>query len=93
MKFLCIYFPNAFTSVDGINNFFKILTVNQFQVYNLSVFNRWGQKVFSTKDGFQGWDGKLNGVDQAAGAYIWVASGEYQSGRKFTEKGSVILVR
>jgi len=89
-----LYTPNAFTpNRDGRNDTFYpfpvgVKTLNYFQVYN-----RWGQLVYSTKTLNQGWDGKLNFLDQPSGVYVWMAEGVTLEGQKITRKGTVTLIR
>ncbi len=58
-----IYIPNAFTpNGDGINDIFKPkILVDLKEGYVFEIFNRLGQKVFSTTDTENGWDGKIGG--------------------------------
>ena len=88
-----IHFPKAFTpNGDGINDKFRILTSYRFTEFDLSVFDRWGRKVFETKDPATGWDGKMNGTPQDSAAFVWICS--YRtSAEAATLKGIVMLVR
>jgi gliding motility-associated-like protein len=89
-----IYVPSAFTpNNDGKNESLRgyfgcLKTLNQF-----SIFNRWGQRIFTTKNGTQAWDGKYNGKEQPTGTYVWIAEGEFEGGKKFSEKGLITLIR
>ncbi|PCH96868.1 MAG: hypothetical protein COB85_03130 [Bacteroidetes bacterium] len=73
-----IFFPNAFTpNGDGINDFFipkGIGLVSNIKSYKLSIFDRWGDKVFETEDVLEGWNGKANNGKKVAQAdvYIWL---------------------
>lgn len=88
-----INFPNAFTpNNDGKNDVFMVLTQFQLQEYDLAVFNRWGQKLFETRDQSKGWDGTFNGEIQDTGAYVWYCSFKNSNGTSFM-KGTVILIR
>ncbi|MFL5729014.1 MAG: gliding motility-associated C-terminal domain-containing protein, partial [Cytophagaceae bacterium] len=58
-----------------------------------SVFNRWGEVVFTTSDASKGWDGKVNGVVQAAGVYVWMITAWSPCTGDIFEKGTVLLVR
>ncbi|MBN2173375.1 MAG: gliding motility-associated C-terminal domain-containing protein [Bacteroidales bacterium] len=40
--------------------------------HTISVFNRWGQKVWESNDFPSGWDGKQNGKYVSEGTYYWV---------------------
>jgi gliding motility-associated-like protein len=89
-----IFSPTAFTpNQDGLNDKFRIYFGCLKAVTRFTIFNRWGQTIFTTKNGLDGWDGKYKGVEQPAGSYVWIAEGEFNSGKKFTEKGTVTLIR
>jgi len=45
---------------------------NGINDHTMTVFNRWGEKVWETNDFESGWDGKKNGKYVAEGAYFWV---------------------
>jgi gliding motility-associated-like protein len=87
--------PNAFTpNGDGRNDVFRIPAFLQINLVNFSVYNRWGERIFSTANNAEGWDGTLNGRFQPAGAYVWRV--EYQdllSGRPAVASGTVMMIR
>jgi gliding motility-associated-like protein len=88
-----MYFPNAFTpNNDGRNEIFKILHPQNLSAYRLQVYNRYGQKVFETKDYSNGWNGIFKGQPATPGAYIWYCEFK-QSGVLNKMKGTVLLVR
>lgn len=89
-----ILVPNAFTpDGDGRNDIFRPLLVGMKSLEVFQVFNRWGQLVYSGRTQGQGWDGRIGGVLQASGVYVYMASGISYSGRKVVRKGTVVLVR
>ncbi len=56
-----LYIPNAFTpNSDGLNDCFEIY-ITEYESYQLTVFNRWGQQVFESYDPAICWDGTFNG--------------------------------
>ncbi len=56
-----IFIPNAFTpDNDGINDVFKI-SGKSIQNLEMSIFNRWGELVFYSKNAEDGWDGFYKG--------------------------------
>jgi gliding motility-associated-like protein len=88
-----INFPNAFTpNHDGDNDIFRVLTSYQFQEFDLSIYNRWGERVFEANNQSIGWDGTFNGVAQEAGTYVWFCRFRNASSPTVM-KGFVILVR
>jgi gliding motility-associated-like protein len=89
-----IFVPNAFTpNNDGHNDLFRAVPVSIRVFKYLSVFNRFGQRVFTTTNAGVGWDGTLNGQEMPAGTYVWMAGGVDDSGRVVERKGTVILIR
>ncbi len=88
-----IYLPNAFTpNRDGNNDAFKLLRASNLQEFHLVIYNRFGQKVFETKDYSQGWDGMCNGQSQSSGLYVWFCNYKRSNVRGF-KKGTVLLIR
>ena len=67
-----IYVPTAFTpNGDGKNDLFKILGTEAVTVFNLTIFNRYGQVVFQTSDKSKGWDGTIKGKPAIPGGYVY----------------------
>lgn len=68
-----LYVPTAFTpDGDGVNDFFGPLGQGiKDAEYRLSVFDRWGEAIFSTTDQAEFWDGTVNGTPSMIGAYAW----------------------
>ena len=88
-----VYFPSAFTpNNDSKNDVFRILNAHNLLDYNLLIYNRWGQKVFETKDYNAGWNGIYNGVLQTIGVYVWYSTFKLL-GRNVQMKGTVLLIR
>lgn len=89
--------PNAFTpNGDGINDYFfprQFLTKGLTE-FRMNIYNRWGQLIFETTtlDG-SGWDGKLNGVDQPSGVYVYIIDGTFRDGQHEHHQGNVTLLR
>lgn len=67
-----LYVPSAFTpNGDGKNDVFKAAYGENVIKFHLEIFNRWGQRVFSSQELTKGWDGRTNGILQPAGVYAW----------------------
>jgi len=87
-----IDFPTAFTpNSDGVNDWFHAMGSPANQ-YELSVFNRWGEKVFQTSEFSQHWDGLFRGKAQPVGSYVWVAK-LVLNGNLVERSGNVTLIR
>lgn len=54
-------FPNAFRPLTGRNTEFRPVSIfDNFEAYQLRVYDRYGQLVFETIDFAQGWNGRKN---------------------------------
>lgn len=71
--FKTVIIPNAFSpNGDGINDTWNIRALNSYNDYDLSVFNRFGSIVFSTKNYSKPWDGSSNGKSLPIGTYYYL---------------------
>lgn len=88
-------FPNAFSpNGDGINDIYKAKEGYQSIVeFQATIFNRWGQKIYSWSDPAGGWDGKFNGKDVKQGVYFVLVKAKGADGRKFNIKKDINLLR
>ncbi len=94
-----IYFPNIITG-EGRNGYFTgYSTGEDTQIRSLSVFDRWGNRVFhrehfAANEPEAGWNGKFDGKDVAPGVYIWTAQIMHRNDdREETFSGDVTVVR
>ncbi|MBX2887391.1 MAG: gliding motility-associated C-terminal domain-containing protein [Ferruginibacter sp.] len=87
-----LYIPNAFSpNHDGINDVFRPYG-NSIIMVETTIFNQWGEKIFSGKGLPGGWDGLHKGKLQPSGVYVYVLKITLQSGRVETKKGAVNLI-
>lgn len=63
--------PNAFSpNGDGHNDIYRAKPNHQSIIsFRATIFNRWGQKLYSWNDVNGGWDGKVNGKTVKDGVY------------------------
>ena len=87
--------PSAFTpNGDGLNDFLYPLKAYKSSNLSFSIFNRFGQRVFYSNSWLSKWDGKLNGIPQDPGTYVWTLDYiNIESGKHVVEKGTTILIR
>ena len=87
--------PTAFTpNGDGLNDF--LYPNNALKADNLGfkVFNRWGQLVFASHNWQEKWNGKIKGIEQASGVYVWFLEYTHRdTGKKVFQKGTTTLIR
>jgi|CXWL01.1.fsa_nt_gi gliding motility-associated-like protein len=89
-----IFVPTAFTpNNDGRNDVIRPIAVGIQQIKYFSVYNRWGQLVFTTTVDRAGWDGRIGGRLQDSGVYVWMVSAVDYTGAPIFLKGTVTLIR
>lgn len=89
-----IYVPNSFTpNGDGLNDVLRPIVIGMKEFHYFSVYNSYGQLVFTSAVAANGWDGTFKGVKQPIGAYVWMAGAVDYKGNKIQRKGSAVLIR
>jgi gliding motility-associated-like protein len=89
-----VYIPTAFTpNGDGTNDLFQVFTSYEAKVFDLKIFNRWGEKVYDTNNISKGWDGTYMGEIQPAGVYVYVADIVSLHNDTIHKEGSLSLIR
>ncbi len=90
-----ITLPNAFvpegkgprTAMFGLMNL-------QFQKLNsFTIYNRWGEVVFTTTDPTKGWNGTSGGKDLPMGVYVWEVDAFCIDGYRIRKQGNVTLLK
>jgi gliding motility-associated-like protein len=88
-----IYVPNAFTpNGDGLNDVFfaKGYGIVKFE---LNIFDRWGENIFTSNDIRDAWDGKYRGVLCKDDTYVWKINLTNVFGKSHELKGHVTLIK
>jgi len=85
--------PNAFTPGANLNNMFMLIPTGTVSLKYFRIFNRWGNKVFETKNIDEGWDGNYNGKPQPFDVYVYEVEAETTSGEVIQRVGNVTLLR
>ncbi|PZX61529.1 PKD domain-containing protein [Hydrotalea sandarakina] len=89
-----ILVPKAFTpNGDGKNDIMRPILLGISRLDYFSIYNRWGQLIYSTSQPNAGWDGTVNGTAQPSGAYIYTAKGVDYLGNTITKNGTIVLIR
>jgi gliding motility-associated-like protein len=89
-----LYVPNSFTpNGDGLNDTFQPKGRGILK-YELTVFDRWGEQLYATKDFHQGWKGTKNGNDVLKeDTYVWKILITGASGKQKEYIGHVTLIK
>ncbi|MEZ5046183.1 MAG: choice-of-anchor L domain-containing protein [Chitinophagaceae bacterium] len=87
--------PNAFSPGSGtsINDELKIIVKGIATLNYFNIYNRWGEKVFSTNDISKGWNGQYNGKPQPMGTYVYTLDAKTSTGKRITKTGNISLIR
>jgi gliding motility-associated-like protein len=85
--------PNAFTpNGDGRNDCFGVKTWGSAVLQEFSIYNRWGQRVFSSTSPSACWDGRFNGQLMDTGTFVYVIRAKTMCG-EIKRTGTVVLIR
>ncbi len=91
------YVPTAINVYSPENNLFAPVGKGiQYDTYEMTVFNRWGEPVFTTKDFNEGWNGRTNnnkGDYVSTGTYTWVIKLRDKFGKDHLYSGKVTVFR
>ncbi len=91
-----IYVPSAFTpNNDGTNDVFEIFGNKKlWKELSMTIYNRWGEKVFESSDSKFAWDGTFHGVLQNPQIYVYQLRITFIDGYAMPlQKGSISLIR
>ena len=87
-----LYIPNAFTPSLESNNIFKPSYLSLIS-YEMCIYHRNGNLVFTSKDINYGWNGQYKGKLCEQGAYVYIVKFINLNGEQFVQKGTVSLIR
>ena len=88
-----LFVPDVFSpNGDGKNDVLFVRGSNIAEV-NFAVYDRWGERVFETRDKNFGWDGTYKGKELSGAVFVYYCIGKYNDGSEFKVKGDVSLVR
>ena len=87
--------PDVFTpNGDGDNDVIYVKGWGIKKLIEFSIYNRWGEKVFTTTDINKGWDGTYKGKKQNMDSYAYyVKAIVYIDDIPYEKKGTITLIR
>jgi gliding motility-associated-like protein len=83
--FMTVFTPNG----DGFNDYWKVDNIDKYQPCKVSIYNRWGDQLFTVNDYKNDWDGKYQGKALPEGTYYFVL--EAKDGKIY--KGAVNIIK
>ena len=84
--------PNFITpNNDQINDRLTIRSDDYLDLFDITIYSRWGTKVYQANTMSQAWDGRLNNTDVAPGVYYYTIKTETICG-PYTKAGAIHVI-
>ncbi|MEM6964007.1 MAG: PKD domain-containing protein [Bacteroidota bacterium] len=88
-----VFVPKGFTPNEDNLNDILYVRGRYIEEVHFVIFNRWGEKVFETKDLNVGWDGKIDGKYVNPDVFGYYVSVKCFGGEEYLMKGNVTVIR
>lgn len=88
-----IFVPNAFTPNDDAENDVLFVRGRNIGELYFALYNRWGERVFETRNKDMGWDGVFKGMKADPGVFVYYLEVTCVDGQEYFHKGNVTLFR
>ena len=86
--------PGAFTpNGDGLNDLVRPNLVGVKTLKKFSIYNRYGNLIFSTSKEGAGWDGTYKGARLSSDVFIWTLEYISDKDTPVVEKGTIVLIK
>ena len=95
VEMLCgdLFVPNMFSPNDDLNNDMLCVYGSCISQLSYSIYNRWGEKVFTTDSVEDCWDGYYKGKPLNTGVYVYTINVTLMNGDVVEDSGNITLVR
>lgn len=88
-----LFIPNMFSpNSDGENDEFCVYG-DCITAYEISIFNRWGEVVYTSDNQNDCWDGTYKGKKMNTGVFVYKLSFTSKQGEQIEESGNINLIR
>ena len=88
-----LFIPNAFTPNNDQQNDILFVRGNTIEVMNISIYDRWGEKVFESNNKLNGWDGTYKGNLVPPGVFVYYLEIGCYNKERFNKKGNITVIR
>ena len=90
-----LYVANSFSgNGDGVNDIFLPRMIGEPFTYEFTIYNRWGEVIFTTTKIDEGWTGTYKDHAQPMDVYVWTLKFTCKDEEeKYSFSGNVTLVR
>jgi gliding motility-associated-like protein len=87
--------PNAFSpNNDGINDEFCLQGWGEcMEIFNVMIFDRWGEKVFEANESDFCWNGTFRGKILDPAVFVYIINATYTTGESKIKKGNISIIR
>ncbi|HEX8608538.1 MAG TPA: gliding motility-associated C-terminal domain-containing protein, partial [Pedobacter sp.] len=87
--------PNAFSpNNDGNNDEFCIQGWSEcMKLFNIIIFDRWGEKVFESSETNFCWNGTFRGRTLDPAVFVYMINATFTTGESTTKKGNISIIR
>ncbi len=86
------WIPTAFTPGRDVNRTFGLQNNIKAQDFTMTIYNRWGLKVFESNDQNEHWDGTYKGKECSPGSYVWIITYRQFDGTDMVKKKGTVLL-
>lgn len=88
-----IFVPNTFTPNGDQNNDLLFVRGRHITDLDFQIFDRWGEKVFETRDQHIGWNGTYKGKEVDPAVFVYHLTAHCLDGQRYFKKGNITVVR
>jgi len=89
-----VFIPNAFSpNNDGFNDTWSVISLSNFSLFEVEIFDRWGNRIFRSRNKTDKWNGKYKGANCPIGSYVYHVMYQFPSQPVKKAKGNVLLLR
>ncbi|MEZ4923007.1 MAG: gliding motility-associated C-terminal domain-containing protein, partial [Crocinitomicaceae bacterium] len=88
-----VFVPSAFSPNDDGENDMLCVYSDCWDHLTFNVYNRWGEKVFSSESESVCWDGTWNGKPLNPAVFVYTVDGYLLNGELISQKGNISLIR
>lgn len=90
-----VFFPSGFTPNNDNRNdgFGPVGSLAAIRNYKLSIYNRWGERIFYSTNPFEKWKGFVKGASTDGNVFVWIAEFNLPGQARELRKGTVVLIR
>jgi gliding motility-associated-like protein len=87
--------PNAFSpNNDGVNDEFCIQGWSEcMEIFNIIIFDRWGEKVFESMEADFCWNGTFRGKILDPAVFVYMINATFTTGESTSKKGNISIIR